>query len=191
MPYKPPIAVYDACVLYPFHLRNLLVQCAVDRLVEARWTDAIHDEWIRNLAATNPGVSIDRLKLTRDLMNAVVRDAMVFDYEGYIPAINLPDVDDRHVVAAAIVAHASLIITWNVRDFPAKELARYQLGKQTPDAFLMNLYAALPNVVVASTANARRNLRKSRISAAEFIRTLKRQKLRKFAAAMNGHLADI
>ena len=52
MDYKPTIAIYDACVLYPFHLRNLLVQCGVDRLVEARWTDAIHDEWIRNLAAT-------------------------------------------------------------------------------------------------------------------------------------------
>jgi hypothetical protein len=46
MAFEPPIAVYDACVLYPFHLRNLLVQCAVDRLVDARWTDEIHDEWI-------------------------------------------------------------------------------------------------------------------------------------------------
>jgi len=42
----PPIVVYDACVLFPFHLRNVLVQCAVDRLVHARWTDDIHDEWI-------------------------------------------------------------------------------------------------------------------------------------------------
>ena len=44
MAFEPLVAVYDACVLYPFHLRNLLVQCAVDRLVEARWTNDIHDE---------------------------------------------------------------------------------------------------------------------------------------------------
>lgn len=41
--------VFDACIPYPFHLRNILIQAAVDRLVEARWTDAIHDEWIQNL----------------------------------------------------------------------------------------------------------------------------------------------
>jgi hypothetical protein len=78
-----------------------------------------------------------------------------------------------------------------VRDFPAKELARHQLRKQTPDTFLMNLYAAVPDVVVASTASARQDLRKSRISAKEFIKALKRQKLRQFAAAMNGHLSDL
>lgn len=43
----PPAAVYDACVLYPFHLRNILIQCAFDGLVEARWTNDIHDEWMR------------------------------------------------------------------------------------------------------------------------------------------------
>jgi hypothetical protein len=42
MAYDPPVVVYDANVLYQFHLQNLLVQCAVDRLVAARWTDEIH-----------------------------------------------------------------------------------------------------------------------------------------------------
>lgn len=55
---EPPVAVYDACVLYPFHLRNILIQCAFDGLVEARWSDAIHAEWIRNLAANRPSVTI-------------------------------------------------------------------------------------------------------------------------------------
>ena len=59
MAYSPPRAVYDACVLYPFHLRNLLIQCAADRLVEARWSAEIHDEWIRNLAADTPGLTVD------------------------------------------------------------------------------------------------------------------------------------
>ncbi|WP_245408923.1 hypothetical protein [Rhizobium wuzhouense] len=69
---NPPVAVYDACVLYPFHLRNILIQCAFDGLVEARWTDDIHYEWMRNLAANTPGFSIDRLEATRDRMNAVL-----------------------------------------------------------------------------------------------------------------------
>ena len=40
---EPSVAVFDACILYPFHLRNIVVQAAVDRLVEARWTGAIHE----------------------------------------------------------------------------------------------------------------------------------------------------
>src|SRR5215210_177580 len=102
MTYKPPVAVYDACVLYPFHLRNLLIQCAVDRLVEARWTDDIHEEWIRNLAADTPGLTEDRLRATRDLMRAVLPDADVRGHATLIASIQLPDPDDRHVVAAAI-----------------------------------------------------------------------------------------
>jgi hypothetical protein len=132
MAYKPPLAIYYACVLHPFHLRNLLVRCAVERLVEARWRDGIHDEWIRSVAANDPGISIDRLNVTHHLMNAVLPDAMVSNYENHIPAINLPDLDDRHVVAAAIVARASLIITWNVRDFPAKELAKASASQTDP-----------------------------------------------------------
>jgi hypothetical protein len=124
-------------------------------------------------------------------MNAVLPDARVSGYEHHIPTIKLPDDNDRHVVAAGIVAGASLIITWNQRDFPAKELAKHHLRRQTPDRFLMNLYAAVPTLVVAATANARKNLRKSRVSAAEFVQALERQKLRKFAAAMKGHLSDL
>ena len=47
MAFEPSIAVFDACILYPFHLRNVVVQAAADRLVEARWADAIILAWTR------------------------------------------------------------------------------------------------------------------------------------------------
>lgn len=72
---KPPVAVYDAC--YPFHLRNLLIQCAFDGLVDARWTDDFHAEWIRNLAANAPDTPMSRLETTRDRTSAVLPDADV------------------------------------------------------------------------------------------------------------------
>jgi len=46
-----PIVLYDANLLYPFHLRNLFVQLGVHHVVAPRWTDAIHDEWIGRLVA--------------------------------------------------------------------------------------------------------------------------------------------
>src|SRR5262245_30340256 len=85
-----------------------------DRLVEARWTEQIHEEWIRNLATDVPGIPIERLQATRRLMEAALPNAMVRDYEAHIPAIALREPDDRHVVAAGIAARASLILTWNL-----------------------------------------------------------------------------
>jgi hypothetical protein len=85
---KPPVAVYDACVLYPFHLRNVLIQCAFDGLVEARWTDDIHDEWIRNLAASTPSLPIERLIATRNRMKAVLPEAQVGNYRPLSPTLS-------------------------------------------------------------------------------------------------------
>jgi len=99
---KPPVAVYDACVLYPFHLRNVLVQCAFDGLVEARWSDDIHDEWIRNLAANTPSLSIERLIATRDRMKAVLPEADVTTYRPLVNDLKLPDPGDRHIAAAPL-----------------------------------------------------------------------------------------
>jgi predicted nucleic acid-binding protein len=191
MAFEPPIAVYDACVLYPFHLRNLLVQCAVDRLVDARWTDEIHDEWIRNLTANDPTIPPNHLYAARDLMNVAVPTATVKAYEAFIPSIVLPDADDRHVVAAAVAAGASVIVTWNVRDFPAAELRKHRLRKLTPDIFLTRLYDQIPDAMIAAVARARRNLRQSKVSAEDFVAALRRQKLVRFTSKIESRQAKL
>ena len=191
MALKPAIAVLDACVLYPFHLRNVLVQMAADRLVEARWTEQIHDEWIRNLTANVPTIPVERLQVTRQLMNNALSAAMVSDYQDHIPMVHLTDPDDRHVVAAGIAAGAGLVITWNLRDFPAPELKRHGLRKLSPDAFLSDLYDQAPDLVVGSLANARRNLSKTRVSAPDFVLILNNQKLTKLVARIRKRLTDL
>ena len=52
-------AVYDANILYPAPLRDLFIRLAHAGLVRARWTDAIHNEWIRNVIKDNPALSTD------------------------------------------------------------------------------------------------------------------------------------
>ncbi|MCL2714112.1 MAG: PIN domain-containing protein [Alphaproteobacteria bacterium] len=189
--FSPVVAVYDACILYPFHLRNIVVQAAVNGLVDARWTDAIHDEWMRNLLANAPDIPALRLEAMKRLMNDAVRDATVLGYERHIQVVNLPDADDRHVVAAAIQAGASVIVTWNLRDFPAFELGKFGLVGQSPDVFLANLYERAPEMLVESLAKARSNLRRTRVSAAEFIDILQYQRLTKLAEQMRKHLSDL
>lgn len=118
-----------------------------------------------------------RLQVTCELMNSVLPTAMIRGYEAHIPEVNLPDPNDRHVVAAGITANASLILTWNSRHFPASELKKFGLRRMSPDAFLSGLLDTVPDLVIGSLANARRNLNKSRVSAPDFIDILERQKL--------------
>lgn len=189
---KPPVAVYDACVLYPFHLRNVLIQCAFNGLVAARWTDAIHAEWIRNVAASVTGLEQARLEMTRDRMKAVLPDADVPDYERLISRLSLPDPDDRHVLAAAIAARAQVIVTWNLKDFPPRALAPYSVAAVSPDDFLLRLHETYPAALIASVADARRNLRKTLPTVEEFIDALARQGLIGLSAVLRArarHLA--
>jgi hypothetical protein len=188
---KLSVAIFDACILYPFHLRNIVVQIAVDRLVDARWSDEIHDEWIRNLVADVPGIPVERLQITRKLMNDALPHATVTGYRAHLEAVILPDPDDRHVVAAAIAAGASVILTWNLRDFPTRELKKHGLVRQNPDTFLTALYDKAPDLTLASLANARRNLSKTRISAADFIDILKNQKLTQLVARIAKRTTDL
>jgi hypothetical protein len=71
------IVVYDACVLYPAPLRDLLMWLALSGLFQAKWTEKIHQEWISNVLKNRPDLTLAQLNRTKDLMNRHVRDALV------------------------------------------------------------------------------------------------------------------
>src|SRR6478736_2585668 len=112
-------AVLDACVLYPAPLRDLLLSLTVEGLFRARWSEEIHEEWIRNLLKQRSDLTRDALERTKTFMNSSVPDCVVEGYEYLINSLKLPDADDRHVLAAAIVGHADAIVTFNLKDFPS------------------------------------------------------------------------
>jgi predicted nucleic acid-binding protein len=130
------VVVYDACVLYPSTLRDLLIRIAADGLVQAKWTDDILNETFNNLKANRPDLAPNALDRTRRLMMTAVRDCLVKGYEPLIEAIDLPDPDDRHVLAAAIRAKAQMIVTFNLKDFPPEQLALWDVEAPHPDAFI-------------------------------------------------------
>jgi predicted nucleic acid-binding protein len=134
---------------------------------------------------------LSQLLAARDLMNAVLPAASVVGYEAIIPSVELPDPEDRHVVAAAIAAQASVIVTWNIRDFPSAELRKHGLTKQTPDMFLVALFDQWPDVMVEVTGRARRNLRVSQVSAEEFISALRHQRLVRFVHRIEGRVGEL
>lgn len=132
-------ALFDACVLYPAPLRDLLMELALTDLFRAKWTNEIHDEWIRNLLKNRPDLTLERLQITRDKMNLHIQDSLVENYQSLIPSLTLSDQNDRHVLAAAICARADVIITFNLSDFPPESVEIYGIEAQHPDEFISHL----------------------------------------------------
>jgi hypothetical protein len=89
------IAVYDANVLYPNTLRDLLIRIAQSGMIQAKWTSEILDEMVTALSRNRPDIPPARLDRLRDLMNAAVRDCLVSGYEPLIEGLKLPDPGDR------------------------------------------------------------------------------------------------
>lgn len=141
--------VYDACVLFPAPLRDLLIRLGQASLVRARWTEQILDEVFRNIKLRRPDLNEASLQRTRTLMNAAIRDSVVTGYEQLIDGLNLPDKDDRHVLAAAVRSGAQIIVTSNLRDFPDEALKAFGIEAQSPDEFVLNLLDLAPGAVAA------------------------------------------
>lgn len=170
-------AIYDACVLYPAPLRDVLMQLALTDLFRARWTDKIHDEWIRNLLKKRPDLTLEQLNRTRELMNSQVRDCLVTDYEYLIPNLELPDAGDTHVLAAAIVGKADVIVTSNLNDFPQSILNRYNLEAKHPDDFIADLLDLKPLKVMDAIEICHKRLRNPPKLWDEYLETLLKQRL--------------
>lgn len=170
-------AVLDACVLYPAPLRDILMALGAEGVYRARWTAEIQDEWIRNLIEKRPDLSKEKLLHTASLMNAAIEDAIVLDYEYLIPTLELPDINDRHVLAAAIVGHADAIVTFNLKDFPDEAVSRHAVEILHPDDFLIAQYD-LDKIGILSIMKAcRMKLRKPPKSPEDYIATLEQQGL--------------
>lgn len=96
------VALFDANVLYPGSLRDLVVRLGQTGLFRARWTDQILDEAFGAIVRNQPELA-GRLVRTRELMKDAIDDVVVRGYEPLISGLSLPDPDDRHVLAAAIM----------------------------------------------------------------------------------------
>ena len=180
-----PIAVLDACVLYPPSLRDLLMWLASSRVYAPRFTEEIHTEWTRNVLADSREAKPTQIDRTRRLMNQVVPKCLVSGYESRIPGLNLPDANDRHVLAAAIEANASLIVTYNLADFPKPALAAFGVQAVHPDMFLSSLFDEHKELFLQGVRSHRASLHNPPKDAAGYLQTLKANRLIELALRLS------
>jgi hypothetical protein len=119
-------------------------------------------------------------------MNEAVRDCLVEGYEDLLDDLALPDPDDRHVLAAAIRSGAEIIITFNLKDFPAAILEQFEMAAVHPDDFVISLLGQEPMAVCAAVKRQREGLRNPPKTVEELLVTLDRQGLPKSVACLRG-----
>lgn len=117
--------VLDACVLVPAGLRDTLLRLAEKRLFLPRWSDDIIAETIRTLENKFYKTPEQTTHLVGELRTHF-GDAWVENYQPIIARCT-NDEKDRHVLAAAVAAHAELIVTTNLKHFPQSALAAWNV----------------------------------------------------------------
>ena len=139
------------------------------------------------MLSNRPDLRREQLDRTRMLMERALPSARVEGYERHIASISLPDLDDRHVVAAAIEIEAEVIVTFNLRDFPQRVLEPFGLKALHPDAFVLSLFDVHPNHVVQVMHTHRTSLRRPPKSPEEYLAVLAKAGLMGTVTALRGH----
>lgn len=170
-------ALLDANVLYPAPLRDLLLYIAKE-LYRPKWTDTIHQEWVGNLLLNRADLTAVQLERTVVAMNRAFPDATIQGYGPLIGSFRLPDPDDEYVLAAAIRGHVDVIVTANLKDFPADRLKPFDVQPQHPDEFIADLFAVDSGGVLAAFLAQVANLKNPPKSAHQVLDTLRQNGLR-------------
>ena len=161
------------------------LQLAVDDVFRAKWTSDIHREWIAALLRNEPHRERAALERTRDFMNQATRDCLVTGYETLISSLELPDPQDRHVLAAAIVGRCDVIVTFNLRDFPETAVTPFEIEVQHPDAFLSSHLDLMPESFRDADRKIRARLVAPSLSVQDYLAILAGQGLVATAAELS------
>ncbi len=130
--------VLDSCILIKASLRDTLIRAYGSDFYRLHWSDDILAEVVRNLVE-NGMTTVEGANRLEQRFRTVLEAAEVTGYSALISAMtNHPK--DRHVVAAAVAAGAQIIVTENLRDFPASALEPFGIEAHTSDTFLVNLF---------------------------------------------------
>lgn len=127
----------DTNVIYPILTRDILLWFAHYELYTPKWSPDIFIEWAEVMRRKN--VSEAEILKRIENVNLAFPGAMVQDYESITKTLKLPDLKDRHVLAAAIKSNAGIIVTNNLKDFPESYLKGFNIAAKNVDDFLTDL----------------------------------------------------
>jgi predicted nucleic acid-binding protein len=181
----------DTNVLFPFSVMDLLLALSEVGLHELLWTDALLDEWEDVIVRGHR-----RSKETASAITTAIRDffpdseVALSDYQHLIASMPGKDPHDHEHMAAAVAGGATVLLTYNRKDFPSKPLAARRLRVTQPDMYLCELAAESPDEVAMTISRLAAEKRRPPKSAEELLNDLERAGIPRFAAAMRTHLKE-
>ncbi|SRR5258708_24376 len=166
------IVILDTCVLFPAALRDTLLTAAEANLYKLSFTDDILEELRRNLVSQR-GISENKAQKLIDVIGEAFPGSLITDHR--ILIASMPNNEkDRHVLAAAVACHAQIIVTQNLKDFPQRYLAPFNIKAQAPDEFLTHLFYSGPKEVTEIIVNQAMELHRPPKTAAELLNILEK-----------------
>jgi predicted nucleic acid-binding protein len=176
---------FDTNALFGAVQKDVILELAELGIFRPLWSRDVLDELERNLARlVSPMAAAGRVAAMRDAFP----DAMVSGYDALIPAMTC-DPKDRHVLAAAVKADAEVLVTFNLKDFPAESLAPFDLVVVHPDDFLLDQIDLYPFHVQRALEGIATAYEAPPLTTAQLLSSLARD-LPKFAARAQAELAD-
>jgi hypothetical protein len=145
----PALAVvFDADVLFGIEVTDVLLTIATKRLFRAHWSNEIIDEFRRNLIE-RPGIRPEAIDYRIAQMNRALPDALVDPPDSLVEAMPVNS-KDRHVLALAVHLSAPILVTNNLKHFPADVCDEFGVEAMTPDTFLALQVDLDPDLVVSA-----------------------------------------
>ncbi len=129
--------VLDTNIIYPLEVRDIMMWFAYYELFTPKWSATIFTEW-KNVMERKR-IAENEIQKRISILESIFPDAEVKDYQELVPSLELPDPNDRHVLAAAIKANAHIIVTNNLKDFPESYLSKFGIKAISADDFLTDL----------------------------------------------------
>jgi hypothetical protein len=129
--------VLDTNVIFPIEIRDILFWFAHYGLYTPKWSTQVFAEW--EGVMRRKGISEEEIVKRTNKARLAFPDALVHNYESLIVCLELPDMKDRHILAAAIRCNAHVIVTNNISDFPSDILNLHGLTAIIADDFLADL----------------------------------------------------
>jgi len=136
----------DTCALVPGPVRQILLEAASADLFIPLWSDKIFEEW-QFVASKSSEQNSEAIKIEILLIKDKWRNSLVPRDRALEDTLFLPDADDRHVLAAALVGKAEVLLTNNLKDFPERILSEYGLIRKSIDSFLWELFTQEPELI--------------------------------------------
>ena len=135
----------DTCVLIPNPIRSILLDLAESDLFFPLWSEKIFEEW-EFFVSRNPNTHVEHTKIEILLMKSRWKSSSVPRDIRLEKSIVLPDKNDAHVLASAVAGKAQILLTNNLKDFPSRTLARYNLVPRNVDSLLFEVFCEVPEV---------------------------------------------